>query len=813
MSKKILKRRLVMGALMAFIITGNAWAAEDKYNQFYFIEDMKLVAGHYIPDFDYSKYDRKLKNVVIVKDPQDINGAAIICANFKINRGNTYKHSDITYGNVLDINNNIICNNHLELFGCSVNYDTGNAEAIKNRVDIIGEEKEINITTRDAGGEIFIVGGMTNDNYAEAIARENEVNIDNVCFFYEEGEMSSPNVSIMGGQARTGYTSYNEVEIKYTTITDGEIYGGVSENRNNIRVDGNLPAYYSKNNTVTIGDGVVLGVGVTCAGGKTFRNTSGNADSNIVNIIGNSNIAGTVFGGFSESGTASNNIINIKDNADVSQASLYGDNGGAGTGNTLNLETGWNGVVGSAKNFNVINVGEGVEVTFNESIVADEPNTVINIGYDGGDDNGEDGVKESLLIGQIITKESGSSSLNFINGSAWKATGASKVSALQGDVITIKVDKAEKDFVTVANNLTESQVVTLNVAKNEDVGVDVRTGVQGMLNTAVDDNGTIVDILNVDEITLKASVDTTVNNGQVENVVTTIKPGDKFVVESDVVATGDLKAGNVSLKETASQVDLIKNKNLVQDNRLDGIEAKNVVQDGRLDGIDAKNEVQDGRLDGIDAKNAVQDGRLDGIDAKNVVQDNRLDGIDAKNVIQDNAISGLNQRLGKMNGKINKVGAGAAALAALHPLDFDPDDKLSFSAGVGNYAGENAAALGMFYRPNEKVMLSMGGTVGSDEEMVNLGISFALDKPNNVSNSRVAMAKELITLREYIANQDVRLAKQDEQIAQLVMLVKQLTGKNIEFKAEPIEELSKDGSIRIERLTDGYEEYDRVRIK
>ena len=101
----------------------------------------------------------------------------------------------------------------------------------------------------------------------------------------------------------------------------------------------------------------------------------------------------------------------------------------------------------------------------------------------------------------------------------------------------------------------------------------------------------------------------------------------------------------------------------------------------------------------------------------------------------------------------------------------------------------------------------------TDEEMVNLGISFALDKPNNVSNSRVAMAKELITLREHIANQDVRLAKQDEQIAQLVMLVKQLTGKNIEFKAEPIEELSKDGSIRIERLTDGYEEYDRVRIK
>lgn len=94
------------------------------------------------------------------------------------------------------------------------------------------------------------------------------------------------------------------------------------------------------------------------------------------------------------------------------------------------------------------------------------------------------------------------------------------------------------------------------------------------------------------------------------------------------------------------------------------------------------------------------------------------------------AISAINQRLDKTNAKINKVGAGAAALAALHPLDYDPDDKLTFSAGMGNYAGENAAALGAFYRPNEKFMLSLGGTMGNGENMVNLGISIGLDKAN-----------------------------------------------------------------------------------
>ena len=96
-------------------------------------------------------------------------------------------------------------------------------------------------------------------------------------------------------------------------------------------------------------------------------------------------------------------------------------------------------------------------------------------------------------------------------------------------------------------------------------------------------------------------------------------------------------------------------------------------------------------------------------------------------------IVGMNQRLDRTNAKINKVGAGAAALAALHPLEYDPDDKLTFSAGMGNYAGENAAALGAFYRPNEKFMVSLGGTMGNGENMVNLGLSIGLDKPNGLA--------------------------------------------------------------------------------
>ena len=132
--------------------------------------------------------------------------------------------------------------------------------------------------------------------------------------------------------------------------------------------------------------------------------------------------------------------------------------------------------------------------------------------------------------------------------------------------------------------------------------------------------------------------------------------------------------------------------------------------------------------------------------------------------INGSQLYATNQRIEKLSGRVDKVGAGAAALAALHPMDFDPDDKLSFSAGVGNYGGETATALGMFYRPTEKVMLSAAVTMGNGENMVNMGVTFALDKTNNVSNSRVAMAREIQDLRE--------------QVAALTALVTQLAGRS-----------------------------------
>ena len=120
----------------------------------------------------------------------------------------------------------------------------------------------------------------------------------------------------------------------------------------------------------------------------------------------------------------------------------------------------------------------------------------------------------------------------------------------------------------------------------------------------------------------------------------------------------------------------------------------------------------------------------------------------SKDAVNGSQLFATNQQVSKLGNRINKVGAGAAALAALHPLDFDPDDKWDFAAGYGNYNGENAAAIGAYYRPNEDTMFSVGGSFGNGENMVNAGISLKLGQGNHVSTSKVAMAKEIKDLRK-----------------------------------------------------------------
>lgn len=145
----------------------------------------------------------------------------------------------------------------------------------------------------------------------------------------------------------------------------------------------------------------------------------------------------------------------------------------------------------------------------------------------------------------------------------------------------------------------------------------------------------------------------------------------------------------------------------------------------------------------------VADGKVEK-GSKDAVNGGQLYNTNQMVINNANSISSLGNALGKLDHRVNKVGAGAAALAALHPLDFDPDEKWDFAAGYGNYSGASAAAIGAYYRPNEDTMFSVGGSFGNGENMVNAGVSVKLGQGNHVSTSKVAMAKEIKDLRKEV---------------------------------------------------------------
>ena len=144
-------------------------------------------------------------------------------------------------------------------------------------------------------------------------------------------------------------------------------------------------------------------------------------------------------------------------------------------------------------------------------------------------------------------------------------------------------------------------------------------------------------------------------------------------------------------------------------------------------------------------------------------------------------IKNVTNKVGELGTRVNRVGAGAAALAALHPLDFDPDDKWDVAAGYGNYKDAHAVSVGAFYRPNEDTMFSVGGSFGGGENMVNAGVSVKLGQGNHVSTSKVAMAKEIVDLKDAVT----RLEAQNEQFRQIIGQMAGQPVRNVEFPDVP----------------------------
>ena len=172
------------------------------------------------------------------------------------------------------------------------------------------------------------------------------------------------------------------------------------------------------------------------------------------------------------------------------------------------------------------------------------------------------------------------------------------------------------------------------------------------------------------------------------------------------------------------------------------------------DGLNANNQTITNVKDG-----KIEEGSKDAVNGGQLYATNQLVKENASN------ISLLGNSINKLDNRVDKVGAGAAALAALHPLDFDPEDKWDFAAGYGNYSGASAVALGAYYRPNEDTMFSVGGSFGNGENMVNAGVSLKLGQSNHTPTSKeAAMEKKISSLSQEV--EELKAAIADLRAAQ-----------------------------------------------
>ena len=305
--------------------------------------------------------------------------------------------------------------------------------------------------------------------------------------------------------------------------------------------------------------------------------------------------------------------------------------------------------------------------------------------------------------------------------------------------------------------------------------------------------------------------DGTIGGAKDGNLVTgkTVK---EYVDANKVTVTGDEDGSGVKVENIAedgkpanykvSLGDKVKIGNVVIDDKdgkgsISGLTEVKVGDDVKLDKTGLT--IKDGpsvTKDGINAGDKVITGVADGKKETDAVNVRQLAGVEKKVDINSQNISMIGNKMGELGNRVNRVGAGAAALAALHPLDFDPDDKWDFAAGYGNYKGANAAAVGAYYRPNEDTMISVGGSFGGGENMVNAGVSVKLGQGNHVTTSRVAMAKEIKDLRAEVEvlRQAVTGIGQGQPMDPVKMKLFPDIAKN-HWAYEAVEELTKQGLL------------------
>ena len=524
-------------------------------------------------------------------------------------------------------------------------------------------------------------------------------------------------------------------------------------NNDQIIIQGNEAASATGNNTTVIGAGAsVTGNNTTAVG------TSASATGNQSTAVG----AGASAAGNQSTAVGASASATAKNSVAIGYGSV------AGEANTVSVGNSNDSNVGTRR---ITNVAAGTN-----------DNDAVNVKQINDTFDSKVGTTAQITSTNVISAD------NNVNQNLSAIDTA--IGAYSNDVKNIDKDASVKANISTLdteigsdNDIESTNVISANSSiKSNLSSIDSTIGAYG--------TGTAYNI-DTGNGTVKANISTLDNEigsydpNTTQNVISTDKDIKSNLSSIDKYM-GDIK--KIGTDDNYSIID--RNGNKVQGDTLNVADILNVIDD-KVGDLNKENKyiveddngapVEIGSYNHIDGTTSLAENMeeldaaigttADGtyVSSKASVGEN-LNALDTQVAANTNAIN-------RLDNKVNKVGAGAAALAALHPLDFDPDDKLTFAAGFGNYGGENAVALGAFYRPDEKVMFSVAGNMGNGENMINAGVSFALDRTHKSTPSKAVMAKKLAAQDEQLAALNNVVAAQSQEIAELKAMVKELSAK------------------------------------
>lgn len=629
--------------------------------------------------------------------------------------------------------------------------------------------KSTSIGNKAIGGRegTITIGANANNGalYSTVVGTDSKITSDGTAYTVDLGFLGKKSV-IVQGAVSTSYGAYN-------TITNKEkVFSGVANS-----IIGSV-------NTVTNSNGVTIqGTGNTVSNAYKDMNIVGDLwdffngdyssiakkDSGAIAIIGGGNtisdqLSSTVIGfGNTLKGKNSTGVFTAGSKntlTNVSNSLVMGDHNtlegrknviSLGNNNTVDADDAvaiGNGATVKAEAVGGVAIGVGSVASIGKGALGAFAPDTSTVGALSTWRSTAGAVSVGSTVGnitrQITNVAAGSEDTDAVNvAQLKKALESIDVDAGAG----IKVDKITKDGKTtykISTNIVGSETATDKTTVDKTTVTTNQTDTGNTDTSQGTTNGT--NTKTGEAVTVSTETKAT-HFGADNNQKADVKPGGTLNINGD--GNNILTSISTSTSDNSSSIKVELNKDLklssvtTGDTKMDtnGVTVKDVslTKDGLS--IGNKTYVSNEGLNANDQKVTKV--------AAGDISEKSTDAVNGSQLFATNQQVAQNaQSINKLGNRINKVGAGAAALAALHPLDFDPDDKWDFAAGYGNYNGENAAAIGAYYRPNEDTMFSVGGSFGNGENMVNAGVSLKLGQGNHVSTSKVAMAKEIKDLRK-----------------------------------------------------------------